>query len=112
MGQRDEERTLARDFTLARLAVCRGHLASSMAALDEALALFADPDEDAKGKDRKELLEGIDESLGGAATALQMAQVSWEDCDPAEGEPDPDDEDDDEDEQEDEDKDDKRRTRR
>lgn len=102
--ERREEQTAARDFTMARLAACRGALALAGAALDECLSLFVDPAEDPKGKDRAELLEAVDGHIGEAARGIQLAQVGWDDIDPKEGEPDPEEDDDgDEDEEEDED---------
>lgn len=99
MTKKTEERTAAREFCLARMAACRGSLASACAALDEALILFIDTDEDAKGKQRSELLEAVDASIGDAARAIQAAMPSMEDLDPKEGEPDVDDDDDDIDEE-------------
>jgi hypothetical protein len=87
MGQKEEEASASREYTLARLAVVRGALASASSGLDEILVLFVAPDDDKKGSKRSELLEAIDESIGIAATAVQSAQTSWEDCDPGEGEP-------------------------
>lgn len=105
MGMKEEERTAARDFVMARLAAARAHIGGASDALDELLQLMVDPDEDRKGKRRAELLEAVDAVLGEAATSMQIAQAGWSDCDPAEGEPEPDDddeEDDDEDEDDDE----------
>lgn len=107
MGRTDEEATASREYTLARLAAARGALASAASALDEALVLMVAPDDDKKGEKRSELLEAIDESIGVAASAVQAAQASWEDCDPAEGEP-PYDEEDAEDDEEEDDKDERR----
>jgi len=108
MGRREdeeEERTAARDFCMARLAACRGALAIATDGLDEALALFIDPEGDAKGKTRSELLEGIDDAIGLAARAVQAAQALFEEIDPKEGEPDPDEDDGDDDDDNDKDDD-------
>lgn len=102
MGDKAEERTSAREYLLARLAICRGALASACTSVDEALHHFVYPAGDAKGKERAELLEAADEAIGEAARALQLAQASLEDIDPREGEPDEED-DDEEDEDEDDD---------
>jgi predicted NBD/HSP70 family sugar kinase len=106
MGKRDEsERTAAREFLLARLAACRGALASASSSLDDALILFVETGEDPKGKERSKLLEAVDLAIGEAARAIQLAMPAMGDVDPGEGEPelDLDDEDDDSDEDEDED---------
>lgn len=98
---RSEDATAARDFVLARAAACRGELASAQGALDEFLALMNDPDEDKKGEARAALLEAIDEHVGAAASAVQLAQHAWEDVDPKEVEPEGDEEEDeDEDDEE------------
>lgn len=104
MGRRKEEATASREYTLARLAIARGALASSATALDEALILFVDTPDDKKGAKRAQLLEAIDEGIGVAARAVQAAQTSWDFVDPGEGEPDVEQDEEDEDE-EDEDED-------
>lgn len=81
------DETLARDFILARLAICRGELAAAMNELDEALALFNSPDLDPNGKKRKEALDTVDASIAEAARAVQFAQSSLGDYDPKETEP-------------------------
>jgi len=86
-----EENTAARDFTMARLAACRGALAAAAACLDDALAMFCATADDSKGKIRSELLEAIDANIGDAARAVQLAQAGWVDVDPAEEEPEGDD---------------------
>jgi len=90
-----EENTAARDFTMARLAACRGSLAAAASCLDDALILFTTPSEDIRGKDRSDLLEAIDANIGEAARAVQLAQTGWVDVDPREEEPEADDEPDD-----------------
>jgi len=98
-----EERTIARDFVMARLAATRVHLQSGLELVDEALAHFVDPADDRKGKHRSELLENIDLACGDGARSVQLAQTAWEDVDATEEEPEPDDEVDDEDDEDDED---------
>lgn len=103
MGKRDEdERTAAREFLLARLAICHGALTSAASSVDDALILFGDPTEDAKGKERSKLLEAADVAIGEAARAIQLAMPAMADVDPGEGEPEPEEEDEDEDDDEDE----------
>ena len=104
MGRDAEERTAARDFTMARLAAARASVASAVTAIDDCLAMFVDPDSDRSGKGRAEFLELIDDTLGLAVGSVQLAQQSWEDVDPEEGEPEDEDEgEEDEGEEEDED---------
>lgn len=89
------EASAARDFAMARLAACRSALTAAVNATDEAIAHFCDPSDDHEGEEREELLEFIDEEIGNAATAVQLAQGALEDTNPEEGEADPDDRDDD-----------------
>lgn len=81
------EETLARDFILARLAICRGELAAAASELDEALALFNSPDLDSSGKKRKDALDTVDASIAEAARAVQLAMPALSDYDPKETEP-------------------------
>lgn len=105
MGDKAEERTAAREYLLARLAICRGALALACNSVDEVLHHFVYPAADIKGKERAELMETADEAIGEAARALQLAQATMEDIDPREGEPDEEDEDADDDEEDEEDED-------
>ncbi len=98
-----DDRSAARDFLLARLAVCRASISDAALNLDVALIHFRDPGDDLKGKERAALLESIDERLGEAASSVQAAQSVWKDIDLKEGEADPHEEEDDEEEEEDED---------
>ena len=70
MGRQEDDRTVARDFVMARLAACRAALVMAEAALDECLVYFVDPSDDARGKERGELLEAVDAQLGEAARAI------------------------------------------
>lgn len=88
MSKTTETASAARDFTMARLAACRGALALAVDGVDAMLALFLVPSDDAKGKDRAELLEAVDDHIGEAARSVQLAQGSWGDVDPREEEPD------------------------
>ena len=98
------ERTAARDFVMARLAAARVYATEAIDNIDAALAAFIAPDEDRKGEQRAEALEGADEFLGLAAGTVQAAQEMWPEVDPREGEaPHGDDEDEDEDDSEEED---------
>lgn len=92
-----------RDYVMARLGAARAGLAAATEAVDEALAYYAEPDDDADGEERAELMDAADESLGAATRALQEAQRAMAAVDPEEGE---DDLEEDEDEEEDDDEDD------
>lgn len=88
---------------MARLAAARVSAQSAVNAIDEALELFIEVDEDAKGKDRTELVETALESVGCATRALEAAEealpgVDFEECEPWD-ESDDDDEDEDEDDE-------------
>lgn len=76
-----------RDFVMARLAACRAHMSWGSEQLDMALALFVDPAADEQGELRAEILDGIDDTIGEAARAIQAAQELLGDIDPLEGEP-------------------------
>lgn len=95
-----EDRTAARDYVLARLAICRGALASASMAIDEAVLMFLEPSDDKRGEGRSGLLEGIDSAIGDAARAIQAAMPAMEDIDPKEGETDPEDDEEEDDEDE------------
>jgi len=106
MGKKEEERSAARDFLMARAAACRGAISTASEALDEFLQLMIQPDHDKLGKRRAELLEMIDDLLGQAAISIQHAQPAWSDVDPKEEEPEIDEDDDEDEEDDDEDEDD------
>ncbi len=90
-----EDKSAARDFVMARLAAARGQLAKATTALDMLCMAMADPEDDAKGKNREMFFEDIDDALGAAAIAMSAASEAWEDVDPEEGEPDLEDDDED-----------------
>lgn len=98
-----EERSAARDFVMARLAAARGQLSAATGALDDALILFVETDDDRTGKKRAELIEAVDASIAEAARGVQLAMSELDAIDPKETEPEPED---DEDEEEDDDEDD------
>lgn len=94
----------ARDFVMARLAAARVAAASVVAAIDEALDLFVEVQDDEKGRDRRDLLQAALEGVGCATRALESAEEIMPQVDPEECEPwddgDDDDEEDDGDEPE------------
>ncbi len=77
----------ARDFVIARIAIARTDARAAVEQLDEALALFSDPDEDPKGKDRNESLAEALELLGRATRAAESAEDKIGAVDPEAGEP-------------------------
>src|SRR5678816_3008009 len=77
---------LARDFVMARLGAARAHAAAAVDGIDVALAYFVDPSTDPKGKEREEVIDGVDTALGNAAIAVQAAQSALDDIDPEAGE--------------------------
>lgn len=91
----DDAGLVARDFVMARLAAARATATNAITALDEALALFVDPQEDASGRKRKEAIGDALEEIGAATRALESAEESFEDADVEAGEPWEEDEDDD-----------------
>lgn len=70
----DEADALSRDYVMARLAAARAGAQSVLDAVDETLVLFVNPDEDERGKQRKELLEAALEASGEVSRALEAAQ--------------------------------------
>ena len=93
----DEDDENINDYVKARLASALASLEASKSAVLEALALFNNPDDDDKGKERKELVDTALEAAGCATRALEAAEEVVEDCDFTEPEPwdEGDDEDDD-----------------
>ena len=59
---------------IARAAVARNALQAAIDSLDEMTALFANPDDDDDGKERKDLLDGAVEQVGIASRALEAAE--------------------------------------
>lgn len=93
MGRRkdegdDGEAAAARNFVMARLAACRAALRDAGDGVDDAIGMFVDPSEDLDGKERRLLLEGIDDAIGDAARAVQTAQDVVDAIDWSEGEAD------------------------
>ena len=76
-----------RDFVMARLAAARAALQLALDGVDEALAMFLDPDEDRAGKERADLISGALECAGTGSRALECADEAMADIDPTEGEP-------------------------
>ena len=81
------EKSAARDATMARLAAARSCAQAAVDAIDEALVLFVDPDEDDDGSERTELIETALEQAGMASRALEAAQAEMKDIDAEECEP-------------------------
>jgi len=98
----DSDATGARDYVMARIGASRAAAQSAIVALDEAMNLFVDPEDDRKGKERRELIDTALEALGASSRALEAAEEELDAIDPEEGEPwDDDVDEDDEDEDED-----------
>ncbi len=100
----DEYEPTPRDFVMARMAAARAAAQSAITAIDDALNLFVNPDQDRKGKERTEMVGEALEALGCACRALEMGEAALDQVDMEE--PEPWDEDDDEDDEDDEDEDD------
>lgn len=99
-----------RDFVMARIAAGRAAAQSAIEAIDDALNLFVNPDQDRRGKARSELIGEALEALGCACRAVEMAEATLDQADMRECEPwddgDPDDAEEDEDDAEEGDEDD------
>jgi len=93
----------ARDEAMARLAAARIYATSVVESIDDALAFFVEPEEDATGRKRTQAINDALESAGAASRALEaasetMAVVDPEQCEPWDEEGDEDDDDDDQEE--------------
>jgi len=87
-----------RDFVMARLAAGRAAAQSAINAIDDAMNLFVNPEDDKGGNERIADIEEALEALGVACRAVEAVEESIEDVDMSEGEPwDDEDEDDEED---------------
>lgn len=82
-----ESDPVARDFVIARIAIARTEAQGAIDQLDEALALFADPEDDANGKTREDAIAEALELLGRATRAAEAAEVKIDEIDPEAGEP-------------------------
>lgn len=91
----DDEAIAARDAVMARLAAARAAATSTVAAIDEALLLFINPDEDTSGRKRKEALDDALEEAGAVCRALECAEEELDDADMKAREPWEEEEDDD-----------------
>lgn len=65
-----------RDYVMARLAAARAASQSAINAIDEALNLFVNPDEDDDGGERTEMIDEALEAAGAAARALEAAETA------------------------------------
>jgi hypothetical protein len=77
----------ARDFVIARLGIARTEAQAAIDEIDDALALFADPDDDSKGKARDEAVTEALERLGRASRAAEAAEEKLDAYDPEASEP-------------------------
>lgn len=93
----EEEDATSRDFVMARLAAARHSALATIEAIDEAMGLFVNPEDDGDGSERTELVQTALEAAGCTSRALESAEERIEDIDPEECEPWDADDDDDED---------------
>ena len=97
----DEIDATDRDFVMARLAAGRTAAHDAVTMIDEALSIMIAPEDDAKGKKRKECITDALEALGVATRAMECAEENVDEYDPTEGEPWDEEVEDDEDEDDD-----------
>lgn len=83
----DESEFSERDFVMARLAAARNSLQAAIDAIDEAVGLYVNPDDDAKGKERAELVDTAVDAVGVASRCLEAAEEMVDEVDPQECEP-------------------------
>ena len=78
-----------RDYFMARVAAARAAAQGIVESCDEIIALCIDPDEDRKGRDRKESLEEALDAAGAVSRALECADAALDadGFDPLECEP-------------------------
>jgi hypothetical protein len=99
-----------RDFVMARLMAARASAQAVIEAIDVAASAFVNPESDAKGRERREVIEDALEAAGTVSRALESAEAElevfdaddWKEREPWEDE----DGEEDDDEEEDEDDDD------
>lgn len=105
----DELEITDRDFVMARVAAARAALSDAITMLDEFQSLCINPDNDKRGKQRKEYLDDALEAVGLGTRSLELAHENVTEMDFAEGEPgdveEDEDDDDEEDDEDDEDED-------
>lgn len=77
----------ARDYVMARLAAARISAMAAVGAIDEAIELFVEVEEDDDGSERTELVETALENIGCATRALESAEEKMPKVDPEECEP-------------------------
>lgn len=77
----------ARDYVMARLSAARSAAASAIDAIDDAIGIFVEPDDDEDGSERKELVDAALEHIGVATRALETADEILPQVDNAECEP-------------------------
>ncbi len=82
-----EVEVTSRDFVMARLAAARAAARSAIDAIDDAITLFLEPEDDEDASDRKELVEAALEHVGAATRALESAEEMLPQVDPVECEP-------------------------
>ena len=87
-GDEDEDLEVTpRDYVMARLAAARTSAKATCDAIDEAIAIFVNPTEDPKGKERKQLMDDALQAAGAANLALESAEevidtVDWRELEP------------------------------
>lgn len=83
----NDEALAARDYVMARLGGAIASLDAAREATSAVLALFVNPDEDNRGKDRKELLDDAQEAVGAASRGIDAAVEEIDEVDFAAAEP-------------------------
>ncbi len=86
-GNDTDQAATARDYVMARMAAARSCAQNAIDSIDEGVALFVAPGEDASGKKRTEAVEIALEQLGCATRAMESAEEAMPDVDTDEEEP-------------------------
>ncbi len=73
---------MSRDVLLSRLAAARGFAMRISNQLDETIEFFLLPDEDSKGHERTDLIDGVIEDAGRLSRVMEKVQELFEDYDP------------------------------
>jgi hypothetical protein len=79
--------TTSRDFVMARLAAAHASAQAAIDAIEDALVMFVNVDDDASGKKRRDLIGAALEAIGAGTRALECAEENYEHVDAKEGEP-------------------------
>lgn len=83
----EEDRAAARDYVMARAAGALASIETAKTSLIEMLSLFVNPDDDSKGKERRELADAALEAASCAVRGIEDLNETLPEADMKMGEP-------------------------